>query len=180
MNFAAKITGLISPQKSRIMIIFAALNLKKIFKLKEKYPWPRPEICPNCMAHKVWGHGFVLAYFDGFASGILIRRYRCPNCSTVFRMRPVGYLPRFQATLETIRSSICNKEMKERWLSGLNRTRQQHWFRGIVRRAKAFLGNTWKDGMVKAFDYFISKIINPVSRSFKSVTFSSCILPTEG
>ena len=154
------------------MIIFVDVNLKKILRLKKKFPWPRPRICPNCMAHKVWRHGFVLAYFDGFNSGILLRRYRCPNCSTVIRMRPAGYLPRFQSSIKTIRSSIVNKVMKQKWLSILDRTRQQHWFRGLVRKAKAFLGNTWKQSMVKAFDHFVSNKINPVTRSFKPGTYS--------
>ncbi len=122
----------------------------------------------------------MLAYFDGFNSSILMRRYRCPNCSTVFRMRPTGYLSRFQAPIETIRSSIANKVIKQKWLSALGRTRQQHWFRELVRKAKAFLGNTWEHSMVKAFDYFISNKINPVTRSFKPVTYSFHIQPTEG
>ena len=154
------------------MIIFVAVNLKKIFTLKKKFPWPRPKICPNCRAHKVWGHGFLLAYFDEFNSGILIRRYRCPNCCTVIRMRPAGYLSRFQAPIEIIRSSIASKALKRKWLSALDRTRQQHWFRGLVRRAKAFLGNTWKQGMVKVFDHFVSNKMNPVTRSFKPEPYS--------
>jgi hypothetical protein len=161
------------------MIIFVTVNLKKILRLKKNYPWPRPKICPNCRAHKVWGHGFLLAYFDEFSSGILIRRYRCPNCSTVIRMRPAGYLSRFQATIKTIRSSIESKVLKQKWLSTLDRTRQQHWFRGLVRRAKAFLGNTWKNGMVEAFDFFVSNKINPVTRSFKPEAYSIHIQPTE-
>ncbi|MBW2219535.1 MAG: hypothetical protein JRF40_08615 [Deltaproteobacteria bacterium] len=87
-------------------------------------------------------------------------------------MRPAGYLPRFQASIETIRSSIISKVTKQKWLSVLDRTRQQHWFRGLVRRAKAFLENTWKHSMVKAFDHFISNKMNPVTRSFKPEAYS--------
>jgi hypothetical protein len=87
-------------------------------------------------------------------------------------MRPTGYLPRFQASIQTIRSSIVRKVTKQKWLLVTDRTRQQHWFRGLVRRAKAFLGNTWENGLVKAFDHFISNKINPVTRSFKPAAYS--------
>jgi len=171
--------GLYKAPKSEFMIIFVSANLKKILQLKEKFPWSRPKICPNCKSHKVWGHGFLLAYFDESNSGILIRRYRCPDCSTVIRVRPAGYLPRFQASIKTIRSSIASKVIKQRWLPVLNRTRQQHWFRGLVRRAKAFLGDTWKENMVKAFDHFVLHKINPVTRSFKPEPYSFHMEPTE-
>lgn len=149
------------------MIIFVQVNLKKILNMKRHFPWPRPEICPCCKAHKVWGHGFLLAYFDEIHSGILIRRWRCPNCSTVIRMRPSGYFPRFQASISTIRLSIKTKAIKKKWLPVPDRTRQQHWFRGLVRKAKAFLGDLWEDDPVKAFDYFMSRKMIPVTRSFK-------------
>jgi hypothetical protein len=87
-------------------------------------------------------------------------------------MRPAGYLPRFQASIQTIRSSIIYKVIQQKWLSSPDRTRQQHWFRGLVRKAKAFLGNTWERGMVKAFDHFVSHKMNPVTRSFKPEPYS--------
>ena len=150
------------------MIISVEVNLKKILKLKRKFKWPRPKICPKCRGHKVWGHGFVLANFDGFKLSLYIKRYRCPNCLTVMRMRPGEYFPRFQASIKTIRSSILNKSTRNFWSKTICRVRQQHWFRALIRRISAFLGNNFKYSVVEGFDYLMSKKINPVSRSFKS------------
>ena len=167
------------PTKNMPMIIFVTVNIKKIYKKQKKYPWPRLKVCPKCKASNLWGHGFVMAYFDGFYSAIFLRRYRCPNCNSVFRMRPEGYFYRFQASKETIRSSIISKITKGRWLKAVCRTRQWHWFKGLIRRVKAFLGDTWQGSLVEAFDDFVYKKINPVSRSFKLKIFSVCIDPTE-
>ena len=32
----------------------------------------------------------MLAYFDGFDEGIFLKRYRCPGCGCVIRLRPDG------------------------------------------------------------------------------------------
>lgn len=147
------------------MIIFAAVNLKEIFKKKKKYKWKRPEACPRCIANKVWGHGFVLTYFDGFCYGIWLKRYRCPVCGTVIRLRPKGYFSRFQSPIETIRSSIIQKQLKGIWVEGVGRTRQLHWLNALRRRMAAFFGNICPYNLLGAFDYFVNAGINPVSRS---------------
>jgi len=135
------------------------------FKKKKNYPWKRPEACPKCNAFKVWGHGYVLAYFDGFYDGIWLKRYRCPVCGTVIRLRPKGYFPRFQSSIETIRSSIIHKQSKDRWLNRIGRTRQLHWLKALRRRMSAVFGNICLYDLKGAFDYFVNAGINPVSRS---------------
>ncbi len=147
------------------MIIFISVDLKKIFEKKKKYEWKRPEICPKCDAHRIWGHGFVLAYFDGFTEGLWLKRYRCPVCRIVIRMRPKGYFPRFQSSIDTIRSSIIHKQSKGRWLKTIGRTRQLHWLKALLRRMSAVFGNICPYGLKGAFDYFVNAGINPVSRS---------------
>ena len=171
--------GALKPHKDFYMIIFVEANLKEIFNLKKNYKWPRPKICPECKGHKVWGHGFVLANFDGFKCGLYIKKYRCPDCRAVIRMRPKGYFPRFQTSIKTIRSSILNKSSGNGWIKNLCRSRQQHWFRALIRKVNAFLGNNCKNSVVENFDYFISKKISPVCRSFKSAENLFLTLPTE-
>jgi hypothetical protein len=163
-----------------IMIITVTVNLKKIFTSMQNYPWPKPSTCPNCNSFRIWGHGFVLAYFDGFQTGIYIRRYRCPDCRCIIRMRPAGYLPRFQASTSTIRSSLQTKIEQGQWQRCLSRTRQRHWHLGLLRRTKAFLKDNWKAGLMRAFDYFVLSGINPVSRSVKTEMKSYSMHPTEG
>ncbi|MDY6973906.1 MAG: hypothetical protein SV775_16530, partial [Thermodesulfobacteriota bacterium] len=114
---------------------------------------------------KIWGHGFVLAYFDGFYDGIWLKRYRCPTCGTVIGLRPKGYFSRFQSSIATIRSSIILKQSKNRWIEGVGRTRQLHWVKALRRRMSAFFGNVCPYDLRGAFDYFVDAGINPVSRS---------------
>ncbi len=41
------------------------------------YPWPRPGWCPRCGSARLWGHGFVLRYFDGCGGAHPMKRWRC-------------------------------------------------------------------------------------------------------
>jgi len=106
-----------------------------------------------------------MAYFDGFNDPLPLRRYRCPVCGTVIRMRPKGYLSRFQAPIETIRSSIISKQSKGRWLKTVSRTRQLHWLKALRRRMAAFFGNLCPYDLIGVFNYFLTSGMNPVTRS---------------
>lgn len=149
------------------MIIFVCVNLKEIFKKQREYGWPRPDRCPRCGLSKLWGHGFVLAYFDGFAGGLYLRRYQCPDCRCVVRLRPKGYFTRIQASIEMIRESITERIGTVRWPAGLSRARQGHWLRALMRNAVAYFGNAWKKRLTEAFDRLISLGIIPVSRAIE-------------
>jgi len=146
------------------MVIFFPVILKQLFHLGRFFPWPKPERCPRCGSHRLWGHGFVAAYFDGFDQPFSLKRYRCPNCGCVLRLRPSGYFKRFQSPIGTIRCSIVQKTTAGCWLSGLSRSRQNHWFRSVCKRIKAYLTDTWDLGAVAAFDYLLIKGHIPVSR----------------
>ena len=158
------------------MIIFVCVNLKKIFMKQREYVWPRPKRCPRCGLGRLWGHGFVLGYFDGFSGGLYLRRYRCPDCRCIVRLRPKGYFVRIQAAIETIRESIGQRLCTDRWPVGLPRARQGHWLRALVRNAVAHFGNAGKSCLLEAFDRLIGLGTNPVSRaieSAKGVVFES-------
>jgi hypothetical protein len=152
------------------MIIFVCVNLKKIFKKQREYVWSRPKRCPRCGLGRLWGHGFVLAYFDGFADGAYLRRYRCPDCRCVVRLRPKGYFIRIQAAIETIRAGISQRLCTGRWPVGSSRARQGHWLRALMRNAVAYFGNAGKSRLLKAFDRLISLGIIPVSRAIEPAT----------
>jgi hypothetical protein len=147
------------------MIIFSAVKLKELFKKERNYPWQKPQACPCCNSHRLWGHGFAGAIFGGFIRPLLLKLYRCPDCGCVIRLRPKGYFRRFQASIETIRSSIVCKSATNRWIAGVERTRQCHWFRALRRRIKAYLTETWVEGVVAGFDYLLQLGQTPVSRS---------------
>jgi len=147
------------------MISFVPAKLKDIFEKGRDYPWPKPEACPRCKDSKIWGHGFVDSYFDGFTGGLLLRRYRCPLCGCILKLRPCDYFSRFQASIDTIRFSLSHRLRYGRWPPGLSRSRQGHWLRALRRKVEGYLGRGWKACLIEGFDYFLARGINPVSRS---------------
>jgi len=158
-------SGLPQPTRNGKMIIFSAVKLKELFTKERDYPWQKPENCPCCNSHRIWGHGFGEANFDGYNRPLLLKLYRCPNCGCVIRLRPRGYFKRFQASVKTIRSSITLKSTSNRWLPGISRSRQGHWLRALEKRIKAYLTETWVKGVVAGFDYLLQLGQIPVSRS---------------
>jgi len=147
------------------MVIFSAVKLKDLFEKEREYPWQKPVNCPRCSSCRLWGHGFAEAIFDGYDRPLLLKLYRCPDCDCVIRLRPKGYFKRFQAQVETIRSSITLKSARNRWLSGISRSRQGHWFRALKKRITAYLTRTWVEGVVAGFDTLLQLGQIPVSRS---------------
>ena len=117
-------SGPVQPTRNAKMIIFLAVKLKKLYKKERDYSWQKPNSCPCCNSCRLWGHGYAQAIFDGFIRPLLLKLYRCPDCGCVIRLRPKGYFKRFQASVETIRSSIACKEGINRWISVVERTRQ--------------------------------------------------------
>ena len=113
----------------------------------------------------MWGHGFALAYFDMFKEGLWLKRYRCPICGTIIKLRPKGYFPRFQSPIKTILKSVSLKESKDKWIEGISRSRQMHWIRALRRRVAAYWGNVCPYGLKGAFEYFVRKGVTAVSRT---------------
>lgn len=153
------------PPNVEILILFVAVKIKEILALGKGYPWRKPKHCPRCHISGVWGHGFVLAYFDGLSEGLWLRRYRCPLCGCVVRLRPDGYLSRFQASVESIRLSLSHRLEKGRWPPIVSRSRQSHWMRALRRKSEAYLGKSWGGSLMAAFDHLLAQGRNPVGRS---------------
>ena len=147
------------------MVIFVDVILKEISQKGRDYPWAKPEICPRCRASHLWGHGFVPAYLEGCSEAVLLRRYRCPLCRCVIRLRPGGFFARFQVSIQTMRSRLSHRLKTGRWPPGLSRSRQGHWLRGLRRKIKAYLGNGWDQALISAFDHFLHEGKIPVSRA---------------
>ena len=146
------------------MIIFFSAVLNKIYRLGRDYDWPALNSCPRCKSCRVWGHGFITACFDGYNQPLTLKRYRCPDCKCVIRLRPRGYFSRFQAPISTIRSSILSKSQAGKWIIGIDRNRQCHWYRALLKRIRAYLTNTWQHGVVAGFDHLLESGHIPVRR----------------
>ena len=156
--------GPAQPTRNGKMILHCFVKLKELFKKGRDYPWQKPNSCPRCNSCRLWGHGFAEANIDGYQCPLLLKLYRCPDCGCVIRLRPNGYFKRFQASVETIRSSIALKSKTNRWLPGISRSRQCHWFRYLCQRIKVYLTDTWCHGIVAGFDYLLQLDHIPVSR----------------
>jgi hypothetical protein len=155
----------INPSKPTSLVIFVKLTVKQLFKEGRDYCWPRPEGCPRCRG-RVWGHGFVPAYFDGYAEPLWLRRYRCPDCGGVIRLRPRGYFQRFQASISTIRDCLSFWVRHHRWPPGPSPPRQRHWLRALRRHLFQYEGLQHHPDLLAGFDRLLDQGIIPVSRSF--------------
>lgn len=157
-------TGREALQKDVLMIFPVLVSIKEIVERGRDFPWPRPEVCPRCEGRRVWCHGFVSAFFDGFDEQVFLRRYRCPECRCVMRARPSDYFQRVQASIKTVRSSIASRLEHGRWPPGISRCRQGHWLRSLRRRVYAWFGQGWSNRLLEGFDELILIRENPVSR----------------
>ena len=158
-----KRAGRIPAQQASLLLLQVDVDVKKVFDQGKLFPWPRPPSCPRCHG-RIWGHGFVEAYFDGFAKALLLRRYRCPDCHLILRLRPRDYWPRFQASIPAILQSLTHRLTFHRWPSFLSRQRQGHWLRSLIRKVRWHLGVGWEGDLLSAFEVLWGQGIVPVSR----------------
>ncbi len=157
-------TGRKALQKDVLMIFPVLVSIKEIVARGRDFPWPRPEACPRCEGRRVWCHGFVSAFFDGFSEQVFLRRYRCPECRCVMRARPSGHFKRVQASIETVRSSIAFRLEHGRWPAGISRSRQGHWVRSLRRRVSARFGQGWSKRLLEGFDELMLRNEIPICR----------------
>jgi hypothetical protein len=146
------------------MILSVEANLKEIEQKGRDYPWIKPKICVCCKGCRLWGHGFVESCFDGYVHTLLLRRYRCPVCGCVIKLKPKGYFKRFQATIESIYFHIASRLRTGKWLEGCSSARCRHWFRALKRQTIAHLGIEWMKQLPEAFDRLLEMGKIPVSR----------------
>ena len=144
------------------MIVLVCAKLKDIYTRGCNFNWVRPKRCPRCGCGKVWGHGYVRAYFDGFAESLFLRRFRCPDCTCVIRMKPEGYFNRFHVCTDTIRSCLSHRLLAGKWCPGIRKSRQRHWLLALKRNAMAFCG--FCRDLLGAFDRLMEMSKIPVSR----------------
>lgn len=149
------------------MIIYICALLKDIFKLGKSYPWPRPSRCPRCGSSKIWGHGYIDSWFDGYYEAIEIKRYRCPCCGCVIRLRPSSHLSRFQASTQRIRTTLSIRIKTGRWPPDCSVSRAGHWLRSLKRKSFSMFGFRAGKDLIKVFDYLLLSGVNPVSRPIK-------------
>jgi uncharacterized membrane protein YcjF (UPF0283 family) len=64
-----------------------------------------------------------------------MKRYRCPDCGTVYTTRPHTHWRRFLAAWGRILVSLAVKLARKRWIGAYSRQRQQYWWHGFRQQA---------------------------------------------
>lgn len=147
------------------MIWQVPVNLKQIRDKGRDYPWPRPDCCMRCRNRRIWGHGYVVRYFDGFAETLLLKCYRCPLCGCVMTARPASHFPRIRSNRQTIFQHLRQRITRGRWPpSPLCRSRLRHWLVNLRRRITAYLTNLWDLGDLAGFEELLLRGQIPVAR----------------
>ena len=106
------------------------VELQVLYKAGKSFHWKRPSCCNGCQ--KMWGHGYVRRYFEGYSKCFWLKRYRCPCCGVVVTMRPTGFFPRFQSSTEQIYKALKHKLTTLRWPPWTTRQRAGHWLRRFM------------------------------------------------
>jgi hypothetical protein len=144
------------------MILSVCVKLKDIYEQGRNFNWIKPRRCPRCSSYSIWGHGFVEAYFDGFCKCLFLRRFRCPDCACVMRMKPEGYFSRFHAAADIIRNCLYHRLSSGRWHSFIGKSRQRHWLSSLKKKSLAFFG--FGIDFMTAFEQLMELGQIPVSR----------------
>ena len=118
------------------MIVHCKVSLSEVGKKGKAYPWERPRECARCKNSKVWGHGFVERFFNGFDFGLWLKRWRCPACGLVITGRPEGYWRRFQESVKNIWRHLAGRLADKKWPEGVSRQRGGHWMRRWLSHAR--------------------------------------------
>ncbi len=154
--------GFSGQKKDSKMILLVRAKLKDIYTQGRDFHWIKPDQCPRCGSVRVWGHGYVAAYFDDFFESLLLRRFRCPDCACVIRMKPKGYFRRFQASIHAIRCCLSHRVSSGQWNVSVGKSRRRHWLCALKRNAAAFFG--LDHDLLSAFDHLVAMGKIPVSR----------------
>jgi len=96
---------------------------------------------------------------------VVLKRYRCPECRVVIRMRPSGYWRRIQASIAEIRRRLFYRIGKGRWPPQSNPPRQRHWLLGLRRQVLGRLGMSFAQRLEEGFEELLRRGICAVSRS---------------
>lgn len=117
------------------MIVCANVLARQLAAAGRSFKGFRPSCRNNCGC-SVWGHGWVRRYFDGYPEGIELQRFRCRDCRSVMTLRPQGFWPRFQASVNFIHDTLHYRLVHYFWPPGIRRQRAGHWLRQLIAKVR--------------------------------------------
>ena len=148
------------------MIIYFYVRVKSLFECGKNYPWQVPDKCPGCGGSRLWGHGFAARCFSGFIHKLWVKRYRCPDCSSVHTMRPATHWSRLHTSRHNILRSFLSKIKFIKWRTSLPRQSQQYWFKGLIFQSSRLVNTLVPT--TEGVRGLISKAIIPATHSIQS------------
>lgn len=116
------------------MILLCGVSLTELEKIQKDYPWEKPKSCPKCNSG-LWGHGFVLRYFNACLNGIFVKRWRCPHCKLILTCRPNAYWRRCQETIANIFEALLFRIKQLKWPPWVSRQRGGYWLKKFISNA---------------------------------------------
>lgn len=130
------------------MICTQDVCLNQVAELGSSFKWNRPHC--DCGGLRVWGHGRVVRYFPGFDQPLLVQRFRCEDCRSVFTCRPSCVWPRFLTRALVVLEALITRFSERKWPATIPRQRGGHWLRKLSEEflVRTFLGNPldWLQG----------------------------------
>lgn len=115
------------------MILSIKITIEELSKKGKTHKWEKHQ-CDKCQRN-MWGHGFIMRYFAEAYEGIYLKRYRCPDCSTVVTTRPETYWKGIRSAIQTI-YKVLKSKFAGFWPPGFPRQRGLHWLKRFVELAK--------------------------------------------
>lgn len=149
------------------MLLFFMGRIKELFERGREYAFPRPSRClkEGCGSGRIWSHGYVDGYFEGYETAFCLKRYVCADCGCVYRLRPFGYWPRHHVPVRVIFDSLCHRIRNGVWgFRQFSRQRQGHWLRALVRNIKTHLGLSFGGELLDGFYELLAVGKVPVKR----------------
>jgi len=81
-----------------------------------------------------------------------MRRYRCPLCGCVIRLRPIGYFPRVQTAEQVVRRTLDFRIATGFWPVGTITNRCRHWLAVLKKNTIVILGIAWQKDLMAVFN----------------------------
>jgi hypothetical protein len=123
------------------MIKTVPVLIEELSNQGKNYKWEKPVVCPRCPSSKLWGHGYVTAFFEGFSSPLWLKRLRCNHCKIILILRPEGYFSRYQSSIKSIYEALVAKLRNKSWPKHARRQRCGQWLRRYLNFIKMQYGD---------------------------------------
>lgn len=110
------------------MILTIQIDLNSLSLEGKKYKWKKPAGCKFCDG-RLWGHGFLKRYIEGFKEFLFLKRFICKLCNKTITLTPKDYPKYYSTTLTKIIETLKYRLLNLKWPPWpcINRQRSGHW-----------------------------------------------------